>query len=1052
LEQVDQLCDRFEDAWKAGQGPRIEDYLDDVPEPERSKLFEELLQLELAYRGRNQETFTAEEYRQRFPGQAEVIKAVFAATAHRSAKEGAAVPGASCRASAAETGIHTQPTDPGQHQHGSKDGSTRASNAADLPSLPGYEILGELGRGGMGVVYKARQVGLQRPVALKMILAGAHAGPQELARFRREAEAVAQLQHPHIVQIYEVGEQEGRPYFSLEFVNGGSLAQKLAGKPRPARQAAQLVRTLARAVHAAHQRGIIHRDLKPANVLLTADGTPKVTDFGLAKRLDAGPGLTESGAIMGTPSYMAPEQAEAKKKAIGPATDVYALGAILYEMLTGRPPFKAETPLDTILQVISKEPVPPSRLQAKVPHDLETICLKCLRKEPSKRYGSAIELAGELRRYLQDQPIQARRTGVVERSWRWCRRNRAVAGLLSAVLITLFLGTVVASFFAVRATANAQKSQENEQRALALKRDADAARVQAIEDRERVERLVYCGQIALAQREWQDNEVAHARDLLNACRPDLRGWEYAYLHRLFDGTQQTLIGHTGPVSSVAFSPDGKRIVSASWADETLKVWDAQTGRQTLSLRGWYTRGITSLGFSPDGKRIVSGSEDKTLKVWDAQTGQWTLTLKEHAGPVSSVVFSPDGKHIVSGSKDKTLKVWDAHTGRETLTLKGHTGTVRSVAFSPNGRRIVSGSDDRTLKLWDAQTGQDTLTLQGHTAYVWSVGFSPDGNRIVSGSADKTLKVWDAETGRESLTLKGHTAYVWSVGFSPDGNRIVSASQDRTLKLWDAQTGQETLTLKGHTDHVRSVAFSPDGKRIVSGSWDRTLKVWDAQIGQETLTIEGGFSPVAFSPDGKRIVSGSGFPDNILKIWDAQTGQETLTLKGHTSWVECVAFSPDGKRIVSGSEDKPLKVWDAETGRESLTLKGHTDHVRSVAFSPDGKQIVSASQDRTLKLWDAQTGQETLTLKGHTGAVFSVAFSPDGKRIVSGSEDKTLKVWDAETGQETLTLKGHTSWVKCVAFSPDGQRIVSGSNDKTLKVWDAQTHQETLTGKRMLSGS
>jgi hypothetical protein len=489
LERIDAICAGFDEAWKQGQRPEIEEYLESVPEPERSKLFEELLKMELAYRRRSQETFTDKEYRQRFPGQAGVIDVMFAPAAERGAKADSAAAGANRHAFAADTDIHEQRTDPGQHSEGSKDNSTRASHPADLPLLPGYEILGELGRGGMGVVYKARQVRLQRLVALKMILAGAHAGPQELARFRREAEAVAQLQHPHIVQIYEVGEQKGQPYFSLEFVDGGSLAQKLAGTPLPAYQAAQLVETLARAVHAAHERDIIHRDLKPANVLLTAHGTPKVTDFGLAKRLDAGPGLTESGAIVGTPSYMAPEQARGKTKEIGPACDVYALGAIFYELLTGRPPFRAETPLDTVLQVLQDEPVAPSRLQPKLPRDLETICLKAMAKTPARRYATAQALAEDLRRFLNHEPITARSVGAYERVTKWVRRRPMVASLLAALLICLTVagGSVVYGLrqdvkrqteIAIQERANAQEQRRLAKEAQDERDNANNARAE----------------------------------------------------------------------------------------------------------------------------------------------------------------------------------------------------------------------------------------------------------------------------------------------------------------------------------------------------------------------------------------------------------------------------------------------------------------------------------------------------------------------------------------------------------------------------------------------
>jgi serine/threonine-protein kinase len=353
-----------------------------------------------------------------------------------------------------------------------KDESAPAPSGREWCHVEGYEILGELGRGGMGVVYKACQIGLNRIVALKMLLSGAYADTEIRARFRAEAEAVAQFQHPHIVQIYEVGEQDGRPFFSLEFVDGGSLNQKIADTPQPARPAAQLVEKLARAIHAAHQRGIIHRDLKPANILLSSPppatsapevttggsqperlyGVPKITDFGLAKKLDQSRGYTQTGVAMGTPSYMAPEQAEGRTHDIGPATDVYALGAILYEMLTGCPPFKGPTAMEIVLKVVNEDPVPPTRLQAKVPRDLETICLKCLHKEAARRYATAEALAEDLRAYLAGEPIEARPAGAWERALKWARRRPAVALLLGVgalVITSLLIGGWVYDAFAL---------------------------------------------------------------------------------------------------------------------------------------------------------------------------------------------------------------------------------------------------------------------------------------------------------------------------------------------------------------------------------------------------------------------------------------------------------------------------------------------------------------------------------------------------------------------------------------------------------------------------
>ncbi|HEV3257250.1 MAG TPA: serine/threonine-protein kinase, partial [Gemmataceae bacterium] len=430
LQRVDQAGDRFEDAWAAGQRPPIEAFLTEAPEPVRSVLLHELLMLEVCYRRRGGETPTPTEDLRRFPDHMAVIHKAFG-------DEGA--PGLGGEAS--EPDSRATHWDPGSASPSVAEPAPAAGPPGTvLPTVPGYELLGELGRGGMGVVYRAHHLALQRLVALKVTLAGAHAASEELVRFRTEAEAVARLQHPNIVQIFEVGEHGGLPYCALEFVDSGSLAQQLAGTPLPPRRAAELVRTLAGAIHAAHEKGIVHRDLKPNNVLLTAHGTPKITDFGLAKKLDAATGQTATGAVMGTPSYMAPEQATGQGKGVGPAADIYALGAILYEVLTGRPPFKAATPLETMRQVVDEEPVPPQQFQSKVPRDLETICLKCLRKEPAHRYASALALADELKRFLHGEPIQARPVGVWERGIKWARRHPTAAALLTLVSLVVVIG------------------------------------------------------------------------------------------------------------------------------------------------------------------------------------------------------------------------------------------------------------------------------------------------------------------------------------------------------------------------------------------------------------------------------------------------------------------------------------------------------------------------------------------------------------------------------------------------------------------------------------
>jgi WD40 repeat protein len=1076
--RVDAVCLRFEAAWAAGSQPRIEDFLSAAPEPDRPALLRELLYLDLEYRHRSGNGSNPPEYRARFPDYAAVVDEVFAAMFPATASVGS-------------------PAAAGIARVGGTIFAARTAGQA-WPEVPSYQVLGELGRGGMGVVYQVWQTRLHRMAALKVLLAGAQAEPDHLARFHTEAEAVARLQHPNIVQVYDVGQQAGCPYLVLEYVDGGNLAQMLAGTPLPAQRAAQLVETLAQAIQYAHQQRVVHRDLTPGNVLLTAGGLPKISDFGLAKLLVGGGERTRTGAVLGTPSYMAPEQAAGRSKEVGPATDVYALGAILYETLTGRPPFRGESALDTLLQVTATEPVPPSRLQPRVPRDLETVCLKCLQKEPRRRYTTAGTLAEDLGRFLTGQPIRARPIGVGERLVKWARRRPAVAALLavSALAMLALVGVGVGMWYngelqtALR-DARVQRAQAEQQRAEAerLRGEADWQRSRAEEFEQRVR---YARAMNLAYEAWQEAHMERVAELVHDWRPaaantpDLRGWEWHYLRGLCRKELRTLKADSTDLHSVAFSPDG-RWVAAGSLQNTVHVWDVGVGRLAHTLRG-HTASIRSVAFHPNGRQLASASEDGTVRLWDPVQGRLLHTLlKGQRSWVRGLAFSPDGRRLAAGKEDHSISILDPDSGKELHSWVGHHDHVHSVAFSPDGRHLASASRDKTVKLWDTVTWKEVVTLTGHALQVSSVVFSPDGGRLATASEDATVKLWDAATGLEQATLRGHAFWAFSVAFSPDGRYLASASDDRTVILWDAFRGARVCTFRGHTRAVRGIAFHPDGHSLASGASDGTVKIWSlTSVPPEVRLLRGPLDrpiTVVFRPDGQQVAAGSF--DGTVRLWDAASGRELRTLTGHNGRVERLAFSPDGRRLASGGLDRTIKLWDAESGEELRTLARHSERVTGVAFSPDGRLLASASAE--LKLWDIASGDVVRTFPGPPVSACNVAFSPDGKlvvcagtdgclkvwevstgrelRILAGpsgpimwttfsrdgqllatANDDTIKLWSVATGEELRTLKGHVATVYCMAFSADGRRLVSAGLDKTVKLWDTASGQETLTMK------
>jgi tRNA A-37 threonylcarbamoyl transferase component Bud32 len=645
----------------------------------------------------------------------------------------------------------------------------------------------------LGQVFVALDEELHREVALKEIQPRHVDHPESRSRFVLEAQITGGLEHPGIVPVYGLGQYaDGRPFYAMRFIKGDSLKEVIARihqADKPGRAAGE--RTLefrkllgrfvdvCNAIAYAHSRGVLRRDLKPGNIMLGQYGETLVVDWGLAKPVGRGEHAPEGGeptlrpasasgsaetlaeTALGTPAYMSPEQAAGRLDLLGPASDVYGLGATLYCLLTGKAPF-AGADVGVILQRVQKgEFAPPRRVKPSAPAALEAVCLKAMALAPGDRYPSARALADEVEQWLADEPVRAWPEPWAVRARRWLGRHRTLVSATAAAALVAVVSLAVATVLLRAAnedlaTANdgerkakeyaqgkeweaaqqrdeaKKQEQEAKKQELEATKQRDEANTQRDEARTqknkaeaellRAEWLVYAGKISLAQREWEANNAGVARALLDECRWDFRGWEHDYLYTLFNSNQRTLRGHTFADISVAFSPDGQRLVSASGDPKNLrepgevKVWDARTGQETLALRG-HTNWVTSVAFSPNGKRLVSGSMDNTVKVWDARTGQETLTLRGHTNRVHSVAFSPDGQRLASGSQDQTVKVWDASTGQHTLTLYGHPWLVLSVAFSPEGQRLVSAIWDQTVKLWYLPKPSQLMVVEGENLKV-----------------------------------------------------------------------------------------------------------------------------------------------------------------------------------------------------------------------------------------------------------------------------------------------------------------------------------------------
>jgi WD40 repeat protein/predicted Ser/Thr protein kinase len=924
-----------------------------------------------------------------------------------------------------------------------------------------YELLEEVARGGMGVVYKARQVSLDRIVALKMILGGRFADPAEIRSLYAEAETIARLNHPNIVRVHEVGEHQGHHYFSMEFVEGPTLGDVIRDCRPRFLDAARIVRILARSIHVAHQNGVLHRDLKPTNILVDRQRRLRITDFGVAKRLNQSGVMTTAGRVTGTPAYMPPEQAAGASENLGPHSDVYGLGAILYEMLTGRPPFTGATTVDVLDAVQNKDPVRPSLIEPSVPRDLETICLTCLAKDPRRRYATAEHLAADLDRLLAHQKIKAKPPGLVACAMKWCRQ----APVLATTLLLSALMVLAAGFGLMWHTASlayekelkqraadlavAERQKAEQQRAIAL-RETERARqllVESNKQRKRAEtrelearRYLYAVRMADIRTAWQQSDMQRVNSLLADLEPeqgqaDLRGFEWHYFWQLGHSERASLAAHQGLVTAVVYSPDGMRMATAG-LDGMIHIWNAadHTLLKSLSAPG---EGITSLVSRPGASQlwiVAAGGCDGTVSLWEGDTGRHLSSIAAHEGSVTALTFSADGSRLLSGGSDKTIRQWDPISGQLKNKYGGNESPIRGLSVSGDGQWMASAAEDKTLRLWNLDRGGLVQSLTCDDVPT-CVAFGPSSQRLLVGCRNGSLRLWDVRQLSATKTLKSEHGPITALAFGPRGQTVAIATANQKLLLVDPNSWQAVRVLRGHCGELTDVCFSPDGLEVATTSTDGTAKVWGLDTPQPYRTLGaslGATHCMAVSPDGRLIASAAQeSPDgpSRLVLQSAEDGQTLSGWSLPTGTVHRLSFSADGQQIAAAIENSEVRggeilVWHIEDRSHTpLHYRGPHEAFVDVAFSRENDCLVAGTRNGNLVCWTVGQTSAPRILVGENDSLRSLSLTDDGQQVAVGYSSGRIRVWDLTSGRVMLDVWGGGD-KNPVAFSPDGTWLLA----------------------------
>ncbi len=951
------------------------------------------------------------------------------------------------------------------------------ANRAQMPSArqlpPGYEFVSELGRGGMGVVFLARQIRPQRLVALKMIIHGTLANSKEILRFEGEAQAIAEIRHPNVAEIYEVGDFNGAPYYTMEYFKGGTLATFLNRKPQEPKKAAELLKKIALGIQAAHDSKRIHRDLKPANILLNDLQEPKIVDFGLAKLIENAPNLgdiTKSNAIVGTPEYMSPEQARGESAATGVTSDVYALGVILYEMLVGHPPFQAPNLRQLLLMVSDDEPKAPRSLLPGIPVDLETICLTAMNKDSARRYSTASAMSDDLDRFLTFRPIRARPSSVIEVATKWGRRNPSKVVIAAAIFISILSYVIFLKSFSLhleseknKAVADFSKSQEQINNY--IKGDELWSRAQA-----EIASHDYVAARFLAASSIGYNGFSNPRNdadqkLFEKTHPryfpageaEKRG-----IGRFLADSDGALIwasdparNRDHPIGQLVVSPDGRFIASAddgTRATESVQelaaeqwdlvtIWDVRnlTRHRTLQTRH---HKVKAMAISPDGKYLATGGEDQTIRFWNLEdaTEEEDFSIKERNN-VLALAYLPDGRRLVAACDGRRVHCWDLQTKEVLYELPDYVWQPRAIAIFPDGTRLVSAAPQMT-RIADARTGNLLCQITNDTP---AVACSPDSKFFVI-AMDNVLSLRRPD-GREFAKLEGHKNSVTAIVFTPDGSTLISAGKDSTIRFWDvsfpdANQHAEYAHLGGYVGTPTRLAVAPDGQTLISGNEFGMIALWHVPIPRRTLRhFQEEVRLAHFSPDNSKIIafSSSQIMDRRIRIIDAVTEQEIRGIP-FVYPLESMAVTRDFSTFAAACCNRSIYLGDTTTGTVECFATGSA-RINHLAFSNDAKSLVACDLDRVIRVWDMPSRRIRFDLPQRPTDVIGVDVSPDGGHFAICEHSGEISIFDLKNGRNEASFGTQPKRVNCIAYSQDGTRLITGGADSQVRIWDMAARRE-----------